>query len=1089
MGYFKNLKFGTIQADKDKVQKFMELIKGGVYRTDGTFAPGYVDSLLSGEALAGKLKGMAFNPNPNTNKPADWQPVVSIRPIIVNREKGDPIRGNPGFLPPEFLSTQILDKDAGKGKFGKYSWNEGNAWVGHLMSSHLESPFYESKKSKSTSSRIDESTTTKSVDEPYSARDYYIRFNDQGTDYFRHGLHIEGLTKTVSGKNARESYIGKPGLSPFNTFSESQFENNDPVIFGFDIIFDTINSPLLNGSVEDFISEFSYINEVASRAIVIDDFKRQFSKIFRTRGNLDTVIKNEYESENVLINNQRQGQSLASSAKSNLNAYANTPSKDKDFYRTGKRAYMSYYLQKIDGLAKLVESNTPETKKFLVDYPKDLIKLTFIEDLSLTMGTLAHLYKLLYWSRPNGKNIIPENLLRFNCDIVVSECRNFNRVRKALNTGDIEILKDNVSRYIYSLRECQFFFDKMSHEDSIDMGNIKTTDTYEVNFNYKYSALKLEKWIPDMNKFGRYVGYNGGAIWKIGNKNAKETIGEGKFVMTDTSVPRFYTVNTNTLRENGVMAPIIMESYSNVNAEPETPQDPEALKGSDPALLAKQPIANEKKANSEVGEDEEANSKAVKKEIRKKKVKEALDQFKENSKKAAVNLAKGTARFVFDEINNQINIRARLLEATISKAIMLLGGGGIKNEPKNVYPKPYSPHSFGIFFDVRNELFNFAGNELAGIISGGMNSLLPGTQLNFPFKMPNVGATLDKLTKNFSLYDAEAKLIAQMKSNAPKKPFFDSSKHSKKFSGQTTNKIYNTNTTFKFPATTEKVKFGGGLGVKALHFMKPKGNIYSDGNTKPAKMLEKYSNPLNNKFPIGTKNYNMIGFPSGSQKYPAPLINSAGKLSDLVANSKWKAVGMNNLQFPASGQKDPSPTSKGNDTLKKLFEKSTWNKVGMNNLQFPASAQKQMSPVTSGNSTLKQLVDGGKWKTVGMPNLQFPTSAQRQMPPVTSGNSTLQQLVDGGKWKTVGMTNLQFPTSAQRQMPPVTSGNSTLKQLVDANSKAQTRYGSNSYSNIQFPNSPQKFPNPTSTGNSNLEDIVKSGTKWGYPVNYDKFGK
>ena len=82
---------------------------------------------------------------------------------------------------------------------------------------------------------------------------------------------------------------------------------------------------------------------------------------------------------------------------------------------------------------------------FLTDYNKDVIKLNFLEDLSATMGTLAHLYKLLYWSRPNGKGLIPENLLRFNCDIIVSECRNFNRVRKAANTsGDLEIIKDNV---------------------------------------------------------------------------------------------------------------------------------------------------------------------------------------------------------------------------------------------------------------------------------------------------------------------------------------------------------------------------------------------------------------------------------------------------------------------------------------------------------------------------------------------------------------------------------------------------------------------------------------------------------------------
>jgi len=1002
MGYFKNLKFGRGGLQIDDPEKFLELTKDGMFRTEGTFAPGYSADLLKDPM--GFIKSQSSKPNPNTNKPADWQPVVSLKPMIVQREKGEAIRGNPGFLPPEYLSKQIINKDIGKGKEGAYSWNDGNAWIGHLLNAHIESPFYKAKAAKSTSSKIDESTTTKSEADSYSARDYYIRFNDQSTDYFRHGLHIEGLTKTPEGKNARESYIGKPGMNPQNNFSESQFENNDPVIFGFEIIFDTINSPLLNGSVEDFIAEFSYVNEIASRAIVIDDFKRQFTKIFKTRGNLDTSARPEYGDENVLINKQRQGQAMASSSKSNLNAYANAPSSDKDFYRQGKRAYMSYYLQKIDGLSKLVESNTAETKKFLVEYPKDVIKLTFMEDLSLTMGTLAHLYKLLYWSRPNGKNIIPENLLRFNCDIVISECRNFNRVRKAAKTGDIEILKDNVSRYIYSLRECQFFFDKMSHEDSIDMGNIKTTDTYEVSFNYKYSTVKLEKWVPDMNKFGRYVGYNGGAIWKIGNKNAKETIGEGKFVMSDTSVPRFYTVNTNTLRENGVMAPIVMESYSNVNAESEAQQDPVALQGSDPALLAKQGATMEKKASAEVGEDEEAEEKATKKEIRKKKRKEALDQFKENSKNAAANLAKGAAKFVFNEINNQISTRAKMLEATINKAINLLGGGGLKYEPKRVYPRPYSPHSFGIFFDVRNDLFNFAGNELAGVISGAMNTILPGTQMNFPFKMPNVGATLDKLTKKFSLYDAESKMLAKMKSNAPKMPFFDSSKHSKKFAGQSTNKIYNTNTTFKFPVTTENLKFGGGIGVKSLDYMKPKGNIYSDGNTKPAKMLAKYSNPLNNKFPIGIKDYNKIGFPSPSQKYPSPLALGTGKLSDLLANSKWKSVGYMNLQFPASGQKMPSPVTSGNSTLKQLTEKGKWNSVGMPNLQFPNSAQKQMPPVSSGNSTLQELLDNNsqlqsKYGSPLYSQIQFPSSPQKHPSPTSTGNDRLEDIVRSGtKW-------------------------------------------------------------------------------------------
>jgi hypothetical protein len=79
---------------------------------------------------------------------------------------------------------------------------------------------------------------------------------------------------------------------------------------------------------------------------------------------------------------------------------------------------MNYYLKKVAGLKNLSESNTGDTKKYLVDYRKDLITLDFNEDVTLSIGTLAHLYKLLYWSKPNGKSIIPENLLRFNCDII-----------------------------------------------------------------------------------------------------------------------------------------------------------------------------------------------------------------------------------------------------------------------------------------------------------------------------------------------------------------------------------------------------------------------------------------------------------------------------------------------------------------------------------------------------------------------------------------------------------------------------------------------------------------------------------------------
>jgi len=907
MGYFKDLKFGAKTMDP-KLEPFkdihLKLIEGD-FRTEGTFAPG------SKSAVETKT----LSPVQTPTKPEEWKPTVLLKALSVKSKDGQTKRYEPGFLPPAFLAKQIFDKKLGKGKINEYSWNEDNAWVGHLLNSHIESDYYkvfeEQFKSRDTEYKIKEKTTAVVESDSYSARDFYLRFNDQSTDYFRHNLHIDGYTNLKSGKNARESWTGRAHdefTSEENfrlaSFKNTPYENNDPVTYGFQIVIDAVSSPLLNGSVEEFISEFSYISEIASKAIVIDDFKRQFTKIFKTKGNLSVADQNRYKGDDVLINAQRNGQTMVSSSSGLLYDYANAPSTSKTLYRAGKKAYMSYYLQKVEGLGKLIETNLPDAKKYIADYGKDTIKLTFLEDVSSTMGALAHLYKLLYWSKPNGKNLIPENLLRFNCEIIVSECRNFNRVRKAANsTGDLEIIKDNVSRYIYSLRECQFYFNTMPHEDSIDMGNIKTYGeggaAFEVVFDYKYSASKFEKWVPDTEKFGKYVGYNSGAIWKIGNKNMKRgnAVKEGGFITIDTSIPRFYTANTNTTRGNGVTSAIIFDKFGSPFWE-----DDEVKIGTLPPKPL-EPIATTApptitKPGDSVGEDEEA--KGAKKEERKKKRKEGLDKFKENSKKVAVNIAKGAAAFVFNEVNNQISMRARMLEDTINKARNLLGLGGISGTPKRVYPRPYSPHSFGIFFDVRNELFNFVGEEVAGIIGGAMQTILPGTQMNIPFKMPNVGATLDKLTKGFSLYDVEKKIMGKMSTKGPKVPFFDDSKHSTKWAGSSINKIYNTTTTFKYPITTENTKYGGGMGVLALSYMKPKGNIYSDGNTNPAKMLDKFSNPgkasgkgaQRTYIPVGTKDFNKVGFGvtkgGDHQKYPAPLSQSNSTLTQIVqAGTIW----------------------------------------------------------------------------------------------------------------------------------------------------------------------------------------------------------
>ena len=612
-------------------------------------------------------------------------------------------------------------------------------WYGNLIKAHLDSKDHGLMKSITIDERFNETNKLSKDGKPFSKRDTLLRFNDSSTDYFSHDFQIAGKTPFQSGDDDRYAFTNsdKNKSIRLDNFKESDFENQDPVIYGFQIIIDAISSPLLNGSIEDFLGGYTNVSELKARRIVYEDFKTQFVKLFKTKGRVKFDNTRGYK----LMNNTNSGSNT-------LNIYANSDIQSSNgIRRGGKVAYLSHYLQKIDGLSKLVEANTPTEYKYLVDYGKDAIKLSFNEDVSGTISSLAHLYKLLYWSRANGKGMIPENLLRFNCDIIVSECRNFNRVRKAVDSGSIQIIKDNVSRHIYSLKECQFYFDKMPHDDSIDMGNIQPYSMLEVNFDYKYSSSKFEKWVADPVKFGTYIGYNNGAIWKIGNKGARESrkdetnsIGGNNGNIVDNSVPMFYTKDTNTLNENGINTALILEDYSNVK---------DSVKPLDKPVVATDVDGVVTNQSAETKGDDATDDQQSPGSVEKAKDQEpsSLDKFKENSKKIAKKAAKNVANSAVREINQQITTRTALLNNTLNKIRNALGLGGLSTEPKNIYPKPYAPTSFGIFFDVRNELFNFIGEDIASSLAGFNNILNP-----FKNPMKPTGNPLSSIVQKYGTF-------------------------------------------------------------------------------------------------------------------------------------------------------------------------------------------------------------------------------------------------------------------------------------------------------------------------------------------------
>jgi hypothetical protein len=620
-----------------------------------------------------------------------------VSPIALVGRKGE--RESPGFTPNEAYVS-------GLGNKSKAAGHSNDTWFGVLLTNHPDySGNVDSKfKSLSTNERFEQSKVYPNFKDDlpdpyqyYSTRDYYYLFNDVSTDYFKHGLYE--YTPIKSGKNDREAWDGKEE-SPLrlSQFRSTPYENNDPVLFGFEIVIDAISSPLLNGSVEDFINQFNSISEVGSRKYVIADFKEQFSKLFKTKGKIfkeddvkiKTVIKNDKISDD----------------------------KQTNIFQPGKNAYLSYYLKKITGLEMLIESNQPVKKKYLTNYREDVLKLTFSEDVSLSMGTLAHLYKLLYWSKPNGKNIVPENILRFNCDIIISEVRNLNRVRKAIDTGNLEVVKDNVSRHIYSLKECQFYFDQPAHESEIDMSQpTKDFDQFVVTMDYKYVTSKFEKWIPDSYGFGIYAGYNNGAMWKVGNPGGRGTQStDSAGTIDDNSVPKFFTSNTNTLKNNGVKAPIVLETYSGSGPIESIKNDNTGTsKGANPS-------------DDGEGPNEKSNT-AVKSGNRSPQKKTDFQNFIDNSKKASAKLAKNLEKAAVKELKSQVNTRLRLLNNTLDKLRNDAGIGRMR-EPTNVYKTYSNPLgiSSGFFFDVHNSLRDFAGEsvggKLGGILGGGNNTTL-----------------------------------------------------------------------------------------------------------------------------------------------------------------------------------------------------------------------------------------------------------------------------------------------------------------------------------------------------------------------------
>jgi len=474
-------------------------------------------------------------------------------------------------------------------------------------------------------------------------------------------------------------------------FFQTNFDNEDPTYYGFDLEIEG-TSPLINGDILKFIRTFGrYDADIASRENIYKIFKPQLMKFIRSSFITDNP--------NGDVGNRKFQEKL-------------------------------YYIQSISGLDKIVENfgDGSDVRQF-VDYKKDVIQLSFRDDVSQNIGYLTTLYKTLSYSRLQGKYIIPENLLRFDIKITITDIRKFTRfvrntVGSELSQNLIYAFTDRMSKYEYKLYECQFKFDKMPHGDVVKNGDQPGTEPeeYIIKFDYKFATLNFRK----------YSGYILGAepkkgeamegmiyYYDVDNSKTLGTFSKDQIEkLQDLGSEKVYSYAIQNLSNTfgdgeGYFAQSTYGGVKNGSQKLYLADIPQPFRGDETREGVK--IA------PNYG-DQDTDSDRIQKLTRWQKLKAAAkdrlkDQY-EKLKDIGGDLARSVKNAARQEVNAQIGAKAALLNKTISETLNRKGIPGLSqmSYPRNVYYSNLSPFQQSIL-----NSFGAAGPLVNGLLQ---NTLL-----------------------------------------------------------------------------------------------------------------------------------------------------------------------------------------------------------------------------------------------------------------------------------------------------------------------------------------------------------------------------
>jgi len=248
----------------------------------------------------------------------------------------------------------------------------------------------------------------------------------------------DGPRRTQSMFNYDEDTF-KYGLSDFSkNFDFLKYE--DPTFLGFDLFISQKSSLLDAKSLKSFITQYSEIPDVKVREILYNKFIATLGQLFNLEGD-------------VFLNKKRD---------------RNRP----------------YYIKNINGLDKLNAK--------IVKYKEDKITFDLNEDVTMIALYLAELYNNLNYDYRLQKYMFPENLLRFDMVIRITDLRSFKKWNDS--TGSYEINPEVSSQY-YILRDCNFDFEKSQiHGSDLSMAGFDSTlNTTSANLKFDIYYKSVER--------------------------------------------------------------------------------------------------------------------------------------------------------------------------------------------------------------------------------------------------------------------------------------------------------------------------------------------------------------------------------------------------------------------------------------------------------------------------------------------------------------------------------------------------------------------------------------------------------------------